>query len=217
MFISEVIESALRHKRSLLQTYSAQVQRKILFLKSHFGSDLHDAIRLQRIIELYKAWQEILNRCRIQSPKNISEAMKIRALLTYEKKAFLKKQLEVQTIRDIVQALDRLVNDGNLSSMAHALCNQLKKSKKTLKMTIRQRESQLKEKPRIVRCYRDFLSMLLLGITHHPEYQMGQLAARFGDKAGESSRIPILREKLPDGMKSKLEHTTHPILNFLAE
>ena len=37
---------------------------------------------------------------------------------------------------------------------------------------------------------------------------MGQLAARFGDHAGESSKIPILREKLPDEMKSKLEHAT---------
>lgn len=202
----EKISDGLANKLNIVQSNNAPLEEKISKLKLLPALNLLKIVRLQRITFVYVAWHRLLQEKLTKLTANdLTAALVVQQLLTYEKKAMFNALFKTHTVAEIINAIDRELSEHHLRSASQdEITAHFVNAKQRSQNKVTVIETKLKANQTYTQA---IIATAILGVTKQPEYQLGQLAASSTvDIFDQFPQIPIIGPQLPPGMLNNLSH-----------
>ncbi len=209
---SDRIGDLLRQYKGVFQFKCDQVKKNVQFLRTKFNERFFEVVRIQRIIDIYKYWERVLDSHSLSqtSSNDLKHMIQLQRLLTYEKKAVFQYGFANQILHSITESLNAFTEaPANRNKNAVNLLANLIISKNQLRRKVFNRETQLKSHYRgLQRTLFTSISTIILGALQHPEYQLGRFTSEFMDHMFTQTRLPIMNEPLSKELKNQVGHAT---------
>ena len=199
------IHEALTSKNEFIDEQLNKRLHALITLKATLPYGWERAIRQQRVIDLYQRWLNYLeSHCQhflnASTPMTWTVAVRVKQLITYEKKTLFKHLVASQNAYEIIMGLY-----AQLQKEPTTL-HDLRKIKQTYRLSVSSLEKRLLERVTLIQ---SLVATLSLGITEQPGYQFGEVTTRIVSHAYDQFHsIPIFREPLPMPIQQGLEKIT---------
>ncbi len=208
----EYVCSCLTNKINRLESNRDQLLSEIKQLRH---SMLSKIVRLERTIQIYQTWGQVLREyASTVKSADLTAAFTAQQLLSYDKKAFFKKCLQSQSVFSVFQSIKKTLGDLKLEAPEglNKVYLELLKRKKRLQQELSTLEQHIKASQTYSQT---LLATAILGIQQQPEYQLGQLAATLNAQfLDQFPELPIIGERLPPALLHQLQQAVG--LSFLS-